>query len=152
MNTPYHIGLAFGLFGAAMLGGALGSKAVAAAPTAHAYELTMEVARTAMRGWELFVTHVPADLQRHGRYTDTDPAMQGRNLWSNGIWPKLDRDGNGHHETLFVVRDGRLVYFGSLGSKGTFVDVAREFSAYKDRSVREFHQAMMKLAQFQAAE
>lgn len=143
MNTPYHIGLALGLLGAALAGGAIGSTATAA-PIADNYELTMDVARSAMEGWDLWVTQVPEDVMHYGRYVDTDPTTPARDFWSNGAWAKLDREADGHHETLFVIRDGHLVYFGSLGPKGTFVDVAREFSAFQDRSVKDFHQAMLR--------
>ena len=94
------------------------------------YELTMEVAEMALDGERMFVSKDFAGTFADGYYTDPRPLTRAKSFWSNGVWAKFDRDDNGHYETLFVMRDGRLVYFGSIGAKGHLVDTAGEFANY----------------------
>jgi hypothetical protein len=94
------------------------------------YELTMEVAEIALDGERMFVGQRFAGGFVDGFYTDPRPLTRAKSFWSNGVWAKVDRDDNGHYETLFVMRDGRLVYFGSIGPKGAIVDTAGEFAEY----------------------
>jgi hypothetical protein len=94
------------------------------------YELTMEVAEIALDGERMFVGQKFAGSFVDGFYTDPRPLTRAKSFWSNGAWAKVDRDDNGHYETLFVMRDGRLVYFGSIGAKGAIVDTAGEFAEY----------------------
>jgi hypothetical protein len=94
------------------------------------YELTMEVAEVAIDGERMFVSKDFAGNFADGYYTDPRPLTRAKSFWSNGVWAKIDRDDNGHYETLFVMRDGRLVYFGALGAKGHVVNTAGEFADY----------------------
>ncbi|WP_442482062.1 hypothetical protein [Aeoliella sp. SH292] len=94
------------------------------------YELTMAVAEVALDGERMFVGKDFAGKFADGFYTDPRPMTRAKSFWSNGVWAKVDRDDNGHYETLFVMRDGRLVYFGSIGPKGQIVNTAFEFADY----------------------
>lgn len=40
---------------------------------------------------------------------------------------KVDRDGNGHHETFFKIIDDKLIYFGSTGKNNRWIDAGKGF-------------------------
>lgn len=101
-----------------------------AAEVRDVYELTMEVAEIALDGERMFVSGDFAGPFADGFYTDPRPANRVKSFWSNGVWAKVDRDDNGHYETLFVMRDGRLASFGSIGTKGHLVNTSGEFANY----------------------
>ena len=50
----------------------------------------------------------------------------------NGKKVIVDRDHNGHHETIFMWRaeNNALAYVGSIGTKGLYVDVGEGFEPY----------------------
>lgn len=92
------------------------------------YELTVQVSLVAQKGWELFQQGKFMNEFNGGKYTEPDYSTRCLDFWSNGKIAKFDREGNGHHETIFVIRKKQLVYVGSIGPKGTFVDVSKEFT------------------------
>jgi hypothetical protein len=92
------------------------------------YELTVEVVKMALRGWELHQSGKHLGEFADGQYSDTRPATRARDFWSNGRYATLDRDENGHAETVFTVVRGELVYVGSLGRTGRFVDASQSFA------------------------
>jgi hypothetical protein len=94
------------------------------------YELTVAKVVKAIHGWQLYGDKRFAGSFSNGHYTDPDPATKVKDFWSDGRIAKLDHDDNGHFETIFIVVDEQLVYVGSIGRKGTFIDVARDYKKY----------------------
>ena len=94
------------------------------------YELTVAVAVKANQAWQLYRDEEFAGAFNNGHYTDPDPRTRVNDFWSDGLVAKLDRDDNGHHETIFAIVENELVYVGSIGAKGTFVDAARVYHRY----------------------
>jgi hypothetical protein len=93
-------------------------------------ELTVAVAKTALKGWELFQAGDFAAAFNGGHYTDPDPNTQVRDFWSSGRWAMLDRNGDGRHETIFLVENKELVYVGCLDARGTLVNPASRFKPH----------------------
>lgn len=89
------------------------------------YELTVDVAVRAVAGWKLYLQKEFAGQHREGHYTNPEPDSPGHEFWSDGLKAEFDRDHNGHFETVFDVKDEKLVYRGSRGSDGTFVHTSR---------------------------
>ena len=106
------------------------------------YELTVAVVKTALKGWQLWQAKEFAGDHDGGQYTDPDPTTQVKNFWSNGRYAQVDRDDNGHHETIFLIRKMRLVYVGSLGTKGTFIDTSKPHARYQGRQLGSFVAAL----------
>jgi hypothetical protein len=94
------------------------------------YELTVASAAKAMNGWQLYEDEKFAGSFHNGHYTDPDPNTKVKDFWSDGLIAKLDRDNNGHFETFFVVAEKQLVYTGSIGRHGTFIDAAKAYENY----------------------
>ena len=94
------------------------------------YELTVAVAVNANQGWQLYRAQEFAGAFGSGHYTDPDPQTRVKDFWSDGRTAKLDRDDNGHHETVFTIKDNELLYVGSIGAKGTLVDAARDYRRF----------------------
>lgn len=105
------------------------------AEQAGEYELTVAVAKKALAGWELYQAKKFAASFDGGSYTDPDETTRSRDFWSNGRYARLDRDNNGHHETVFLIEQGELIYVGSLGMQGAFVDVASAHAKYRGKPV-----------------
>jgi hypothetical protein len=99
------------------------------------YELTVATAVKATRGWQLHEDQKFAGAFKNGHYTDPDPATKVKDFWSDGLVAKLDRDNNGHFETIFLVVDEQLVYSGSIGRTGSFIHAAREYKKYLGQPV-----------------
>ena len=97
------------------------------------YELTVASVVKALQGWQLYEDEKFAGSFRNGRYTDPDPNTKVKDFWSDGRIAKLDRDSNGHFETVFVVVDNQLVYAGSIGRAGNFIHVAGDYKKYRGR-------------------
>ena len=106
------------------------------------YELTVSVAKQALHGWQLFLTKNYAGDFNQGHYTDTQAATQLKDFWSDGRYAMVDRDRNGHHETIFWIQDQELVYVGSLGMDGKFVNTARSSRSYLGESLASFVDAL----------
>jgi hypothetical protein len=102
------------------------------------YELTVASAAKAINGWQLYEDKKFAGSFDNGRYTDPDPNTKVKDFWSDGLIAKLDRDNNGHFETIFVVADKELVYAGSIGRNGTFVDAAKAYENYIGQRAASF--------------
>ena len=99
------------------------------------YQLTVAVAVAATEGWQLYQDGKFAGTFNDGRYTDPAPQTRVKDFWSNGRLAKLDRDGNGHFESVFVVVDNKLTYVGSIGSKGDIVHAAKDYKRHVGRPV-----------------
>ena len=119
------------------IGWAIGEEQRDAAP-----ELTMAVARQALAGWELYQAGNYSGTFQEGRYTDTNADVEGYDFWSDGRYAKLDRAGDGHHETIFLIRDGELVYVGTLNKKGDFGHTARAYRRFRNQSVKAFRRSL----------
>jgi hypothetical protein len=96
----------------------------------HDYELTVATVVKALQGWQLYAQEKFAGSFRNGQYTDPDPATKVNDFWSDGVIAKFDRDDNGHFETVFIVVDKQLVYVGSIGNRGTFIDTAGDYKKH----------------------
>lgn len=93
------------------------------------YKLTVAVVELALKEQQLFQAEEFVSTYNGGSYTNPNPETQVHDYWSDGRYSMLDRDDNGHHETIFLLKDDQLVYVGSIGLTGTkwmFVDVANE--------------------------
>lgn len=101
-------------------------------------ELTVAVVMKALRGQQLYELEHFAGAFNDGHYTDPDPETRVKDYWSDGLIGRLDRDGDGHHETCFTMIDDQLVYVGTIGSKGTFSHTANRFKKYLGRSMAVF--------------
>lgn len=104
--------------------------AICLAQEASDPELTVAAAKTALQGWELFQAGKFAAAAHGGHYTDPDPITQVHDFWSSGRWAMLDRNGDGHHETIFLVENKDLVYVGCLDMRGTLVNPASRFKPH----------------------
>ena len=100
------------------------------------YELTVACVTNAGEGWQLYGDREFAGTFANGHYTDPDPHTAVKDFWSDGRLAKLDRDGNGHFETVFKVAGKELVYAGSIGRKGTIVDAAEDYKNYLGQPVK----------------
>lgn len=69
-----------------------------------------------------------------GRYTDPNPHTRGYDFWSNGLWVKYDRDGNGHHETFFQIIGTDMLYVGTIGGEGKFIQTSSKTKQFLNRS------------------
>ena len=92
------------------------------------YELTVDVAVRAVVGWELYLKEEYSGSVADGHFTDPEPDSPGNEFWSDGVYAKFDRDNNSHGETVFVIKDGKLVYAGCTGSKGQWVHTSQAFA------------------------
>lgn len=102
------------------------------------YELTVKVAIEATKGWNLYQKRFFVGKFNGGNYTNPDDSTQVHDFWSNGDYAKYDRDNNGHHETIFIIRENKLVYVGSIGSKGTFVDASNNYRILLNKPLANF--------------
>lgn len=94
------------------------------------YKYTQDVKTLAEKGYTLFKEGKFMTSHNSGHHTDTDPQTLGFDFWSNGKMVKVDRDHNGHFETIFMIKGDALVYVGSIGGKGVYVDVGEGFEPY----------------------
>lgn len=101
------------------------------------YKLTSSVLKSAEEGWRLYSDKEYSNSYAGGYYTDASPDTKGYDFWSNGVVAKYDREGNGHHETIFVVNNG-LKYVGSIGKLGVFIDTSKEFSDFLGKYIKDF--------------
>lgn len=106
------------------------ASAPATADIRHDYELTVASVVKALHGWQLYEDEKFAGSFNNGRYTDPDPKTKVNDFWSDGLIAKLDRDNNGHFETIFIVAEKQLVYAGSIGRAGSFIHVARDYKKH----------------------
>ena len=97
-------------------------------------ELTVAAAKTALKGWELFQAGKFAAAAQGGQYTDPDPNTQVRDFWSSGRWAMLDRNGDGRHETVFLIENKELVYVGCLDARGALVNPATRFKPHEGKT------------------
>ncbi|HJQ80024.1 MAG TPA: hypothetical protein VJ828_08720 [Lacipirellulaceae bacterium] len=111
---------------------------MAAADIRDDYELTVAAAVKATRGWELYENEKFGAAFKGGHYTDPDPKTKVNDFWSDGLIAKLDRDNNGHFETIFIVVDDELVYAGSIGRTGRFVHTAKVYKNYVGEPAASF--------------
>jgi hypothetical protein len=118
--------------------------AVCSAQEASAPELTVAAAKTALQGWELFQAGKFAAAAQGGHYTDPDAKTQVRDFWSNSRWAMLDRNSDGHHETIFLIENKQLVYVGCLDTRGKLVNPASRFKPHvgktRDEVIRSLRQ------------
>lgn len=99
------------------------------------YELTVRIAIEANLGWELYKQKIFVGKFKDGKYTDTNKEHKGYEFWSNGEYAKLDSDHNGHHETIFLIKNEQLIYVGSIGSRGTFINVSKKYHNLLNKSI-----------------
>jgi hypothetical protein len=116
--------------------------AICRAQAASDPELTVAAAKTALQGWDLYQAGKFAAAAQGGHYTDPDPTTQVHDFWSNSRWAMLDRDSNGHHETIFLVENNQLVYVGCLDSRGTLVNPASRFKSHAGKTRDEVVQSL----------
>ena len=102
------------------------------------YELTVKTALEANKGWTLYKKGVFVSKFRDGYYTDSDKSTRVKDFWSNGVYAKFDSDGDGYHETIFLIKEKELVYVGSLGAKGTFVHVSNNHRKLLHKPLKVF--------------
>lgn len=112
------------------------------AEVARDYALSPEVSNLAEEGFGLYKAGKLDGGFNGGHYTNTDPKTPGKDFWSNGKYAIVDRDKNGHFETIFAIHDGKLNYVGSIGPKGTFVDVSPLYSQFAGKSINSFTSKM----------
>jgi len=99
------------------------------------YELSVKIALEANQGWELYQEKKFVSSFENGKYTDTNSLYRVHEFWSNGEYAKFDSDYNGHHETIFLIKDNKLVYVGSIGRKGTFINVSNKYINLLNKSI-----------------
>lgn len=102
------------------------------------YELTVASAAKAINGWQLYEDKKFAGAFNNGHYTDPDPNTKVKDFWSDGLIAKVDRDNNGHFESIFVVTEKQLVYAGSIGRDGKFIDAAKAYENYVGQAAAAF--------------
>jgi hypothetical protein len=108
------------------------------------YELTVATAVNAMKGWQLYEDKKFAGSFDKGHYTDADAKTKVKYFWSDGRIAKLDRDDNGHFETIFVVMDSQIVYAGSIGRAGNFIHVAGDYKKHLGQPIPSFIHAIQR--------
>lgn len=86
------------------------------------------------KGLMLFNSKSFAGRYADGYYTDPNPKTQVFDFWSNGKWAKFDRDGDGHHETIFRMLGESVEYVGTLGGAGTFIMTSSSTTQFLNRS------------------
>ncbi|MCB1225507.1 MAG: hypothetical protein KDK99_06830 [Verrucomicrobiales bacterium] len=106
------------------------------------YTLTLPVKKLAEDGLRLYQAGTFSGSYGGGHYTDPDPETRVSDFWSDGNVCKLDRDNNGHHETIFLLKKGKLEYVGSIGRSGNWVDTAIKYNKYKKSSLGYFLNAI----------
>jgi hypothetical protein len=79
--------------------------------------------RFVIKGYELYKKNEIMSSYNGGHYTDPNPEKRGYEFWSNGKIAKFDRDSNGHYETILKINNKNLIYIGTLGSAGEWIDV-----------------------------
>lgn len=91
------------------------------------------------KGYQLFLSGIFSGQFNGGFYTDPNKETQVFDFWSNGKWAKYDRMGKGHHATIFELSFSKLIYVGSIGKKGTFIDVGTEYKRFLDKPAAAWH-------------
>ena len=104
------------------------------AQEANNHELTVAAVKTALQGWDLFQAGKFANAAQGGHYTDPDPKTQVHDFWSNNRWAMLDRNSDGHHETIFLIENKELIYVGCLDTRGTLVNPAGRFKVHAGKT------------------
>jgi hypothetical protein len=112
--------------------------ASASADIRNDYELTVATSIKAVEGWQLYEDEKFAGSFKNGHYTDPDPTTRVKDFWSDGFVAKLDRDNNGHFETIFLVVNKQLIYAGSLGRTGSIIHAARDYKKYLGQPAASF--------------
>ena len=102
------------------------------------YELTVASVVKAVHGWQLYQEEKFAGSFANGHYTDPDRNTRVKDFWSDGRIAKLDRDNNGHFETIFVVVKSQLVYAGSIGRDGSVINAAKHYKHHLGQSAAAF--------------
>ncbi len=102
------------------------------------YELTVKVSTIAVKGWNLYKKGVFVGKNNGGRYTEPDTSTRVKEFWSNGEIAKFDRDNNGHHETIFLIKEQELIYVGSIGPRGTFINVSNKYKKFLHKPLTKF--------------
>ena len=102
------------------------------------YNLTPAVMKLAEDGFKLYLAGSFFGEYNGGHYTDPRPEERVQEFWSEGVWCKIDRDNNGHNETIFLIKKDRLNYAGSIGSTGTFVHTAKKYDKFKKTGLGYF--------------
>ena len=110
-------------------------------------ELTVAAAKTALQGWEFYQAGKFAAAAHGGHYTDPELDTQVRDFWSNGRWAMLDRNGDGHHETIFLVEKKELVYVGCLDQRGKLINPATRFKVHTGTTRDEVIRILLRGAQ-----
>jgi hypothetical protein len=110
----------------------------ASADIRNDYELTVATSIKAVEGWQLYADNKFAGAFNNGHYTDPDSTTKVKDFWSDGLVAKLDRDNNGHFETIFLVVDKQLVYVGSIGRAGNFIHAARDYKKHLGQPAASF--------------
>lgn len=98
------------------------------------------------KGFQLFMSGKFARKFNDGFYIDPNKQSQVLDFWSNGKWAKYDRHSDGHYETLFEIISSRLIYVGSIGKKGTFIDVGKGYKRFLNKSVTEWREYLKERA------
>lgn len=98
------------------------------------------------KGYQLFLSETYSGKFKDGYYTDSNQETKVFDFWSNGKWMNYDRDNNGHHETIFEIGDSKLIYVGSIGLKGTFIDVGTGYKRFLNMPVTAWHKYQKQLS------
>lgn len=84
-------------------------------------------------GWDLYKRNKYLNSPHGGHYTFSYVDKKGFGFWSDGKTAKVDRNNDGHYETIFKVRYVSLVYVGTFEIKDSFVEAAEKFhKLFKD--------------------
>ena len=100
-------------------------------------ELTVAAVAVAIDGWRMYKAKEFAGGFMGGHYTDPRPDREGKEFWSDGNVAKVDRGSDGHFETVFLIVGEEIVYVGTIGTRGRFIDVARKFESFLASTVDE---------------
>ena len=99
------------------------------------YEIDSDILLGAEKGWELFLEQEFSGIYNNGCYTDPRPEKRGYSFWSNEIFAKFDREGDGHFETIFEIQNNQLLYVGSIGGNGRYSHTSETHVQYLDKGM-----------------
>jgi len=94
------------------------------------YSLTEEEEKAAIKGWDLYQKKKFSFAHNGGHFTNPVEHLIGYEFWSNGKVAVLNFDKNNHCENLFLIKDGKLSYLGSVGFNGFFIHLAGRYQKH----------------------
>jgi hypothetical protein len=90
------------------------------------------------KGFELFKSGTFVGKYADGCYTDPNEKTKVYDFWSNGKWAKYDREGDGHHETMFQIKGNQIDYVGTIGGDAKFITVDKSYKEFLGLSYWEW--------------